>query len=72
MTIVYPDGVPTFTDLLSGRVRNVIVTVRQVHIPENLHVAEDGTDPQYRQRLQSWINGLWDAKDAELSALRKG
>ncbi|WP_298010556.1 acyltransferase [uncultured Aquabacterium sp.] len=72
VTIVYPDGVPTFTDLLSGRVRNVIVTVRQVHIPENLHVAEDGTDPQYRQRLQSWINGLWDAKDAELSALRKG
>jgi 1-acyl-sn-glycerol-3-phosphate acyltransferase len=72
VTIVYPDGVPAFTDLLCGRVRNVIVTVRQVHIPENLHVAEDGTDPQYRQRLQTWINGLWDAKDAELSALRQG
>lgn len=72
VTIVYPDGVPTFTDLLCGRVRHVIVTVRQVHIPENLHVAEDGTDPQYRQRLQTWINGLWDAKDAELSALRQG
>ena len=72
VTIVYPDGVPTFTDLLAGRVRNVTVTVRQVHIPQDLHAAQDGTDPQYRQRLQGWINGLWEAKDAELEALRSG
>ncbi|WP_294635804.1 acyltransferase [uncultured Aquabacterium sp.] len=72
VTIDYPDGVPTFTDLMAGRVHNVTVTIRQVHIPEDLHAAEDGTDAQYRQRLQAWINGLWDAKDAELSSLRAG
>jgi 1-acyl-sn-glycerol-3-phosphate acyltransferase len=70
VTIVYPNGVPEFSDLMCGRVREVIVTVRQVPIPADLHVAEDGTDSAYRQRLQAWINALWDAKDREISAIK--
>lgn len=71
VTIVYPQGVPTFSDLMTGRLSEVIVTVRQVHIPQDLHVAEDGTDAAYRQRLQAWINGLWEAKDQEITSLLK-
>ena len=71
VTIVYPDGVPSFTDLMCGRVRRVVVTVRQVHIPDDLHATE-GPDAAYRQRLQGWVNGIWDAKDAEIEALLKG
>jgi 1-acyl-sn-glycerol-3-phosphate acyltransferase len=71
VTIVYPEGVPEFSDLMRGQLREVIVTIRQVHIPADLHVADDGTDAAYRQRLQAWINGLWEAKDREITSLQK-
>jgi 1-acyl-sn-glycerol-3-phosphate acyltransferase len=71
VTIVYPDGVPSFTDLMVGRVPSVIVKVRQIHIPDDLHLADGATDNAHRQRLQVWVNGLWEVKDAEIEALSR-
>lgn len=68
VTILYPNGVPTFMDLLTGRIDEVVVTVRQLPIPKELLVNEQGK-PADRAVLQRWINGLWEAKDAEIGAL---
>ncbi|MDE2402362.1 MAG: acyltransferase [Burkholderiales bacterium] len=68
VTIVYPDGVPTFTDLICGKLHHVIVDVRQIQIPTDLKT-DPGNDPTYRARLQTWINGLWAAKDRHLDEL---
>ncbi|RZI81925.1 MAG: acyltransferase [Rubrivivax sp.] len=68
VTIVYPQGVPTFTDLICGRLSEVIVDVRQIQIPQDLKV-DSGTDANYRSRLQSWVNGLWAEKDRRLEEL---
>lgn len=69
ITIVYPKAVPTFWDLLSGRVEDVIVTVREVQIPRSLQVVEDSAAPAYRSELQAWVHELWARKDAEITAL---
>ena len=69
VTIVYPRGVPTFWDLLSGRVDDVIVKVREVKIPAEFTAADAVSQPDYRRRLQVWVNELWLQKDAELKGL---
>ncbi|HYR24501.1 MAG TPA: acyltransferase [Aquabacterium sp.] len=69
VTIVYPRGVPTFTDLMTGRLAEVVVTVREVPIPKEVLVDEQG-NPAARATVQTWINGLWEAKDREITELK--
>ena len=71
VTIVYPGGVPTFMDLLTGRIDEVIVTVQQRPIPKALLVDEQGQAAD-RAALQRWINGLWEDKDAEIAQIKAG
>jgi len=68
VTIVYPHGVPTMIDLITGKIEDVIVTVRQVPIPKTLLVNEQGEAPP-RAALQAWINTMWLAKDGEIERL---
>lgn len=69
ITIVYPHGVPTFTDLLMGRVDEVVVNVKEVKIPREMLVDERGQAPS-RATVQTWIQGLWEAKDRELNEIK--
>jgi len=71
VTIVYPKGVPTFTDLLTGRIEDIVVTVRQQPIPKHLLVNAEGR-PADRSKVQAWINGLWQVKDAEIAQILAG
>jgi hypothetical protein len=69
VTIVYPGGVPTFMDLLTGRIDEVIVRVQQRPIPKALLVDEQGRAAD-RAVLQRWVNGLWAEKDAEIAQIK--
>ncbi|HEX5372681.1 MAG TPA: acyltransferase [Aquabacterium sp.] len=71
VTIVYPRGVPTFGDLLKGRVLDVQVQVREVKIPKELTSTDEASNPQYRATLQAWINELWAQKDRDIATLRQ-
>lgn len=71
-TIHYPDGVPTFWDLLCGRVRNVVVRVQLTEIPAEFIGQRYDSDEAYRLKFQQWVNDLWVAKDAELEQLKNG
>jgi 1-acyl-sn-glycerol-3-phosphate acyltransferase len=68
MTIVYPQGIPTFWDFLSGKVHEIIVRVRELEIPNDLRLGNDG-DPAFRARVQTWVNQLWLEKDQCIEAL---
>lgn len=70
VTIVYPDGVPSFADLLSGRVRNVKVHIEEVPIPSTFSQAEGSVGGALRPQLQSWINERWVHKDALIAQMR--
>lgn len=72
VTIDYPAGIPTMVDLLAGRVREVRVRVYASPIPTELRGGDYENDPDYRARFQRWVNGLWQAKDEELRAMRGG
>ena len=72
VTIVYPEGVPTFWDLLSGRVRQVVVRVRELEIPRDLLGGDYEGDPQFRARIQGWVQELWAEKDRRIEALVAG
>jgi 1-acyl-sn-glycerol-3-phosphate acyltransferase len=72
VTIIYPAGVPTFIDLLCGRVADVIVDVKQVKIPAALANSDNAVKPEYRTQLQGWINELWGQKDRRIGQLKAG
>jgi 1-acyl-sn-glycerol-3-phosphate acyltransferase len=62
VTIVYPQGVPSFWDLLCGKVKEIVVRVRELEIPGDLRLGNDG-DPAFRARVEAWVNLIWEEKD---------
>jgi 1-acyl-sn-glycerol-3-phosphate acyltransferase len=69
VTIVYPGGPVGFWDFLCGRMRRVVVEVRQLRIPDELFAGDYENDPAFRKRFQDWIAELWAAKDRRISQL---
>jgi 1-acyl-sn-glycerol-3-phosphate acyltransferase len=72
VTIVYPGGARGFWDLLCGRVRKVIVEVRQLSIPPDLFAGDYENDPVFRKHFQDWIARLWQRKDQRIGELKMG
>jgi 1-acyl-sn-glycerol-3-phosphate acyltransferase len=69
VTIVYPDGVRGFWEFLAGRMRRVIVEVRQLTIPQDLFAGDYEGDPAFRARFQRWVADLWAQKDQRIAEL---
>lgn len=69
VTIVYPDGVPSFGDALAGRTGRVIVEINKQPIPAEFIGEAASRDPQYRSKIQSWLNDVWQAKDQRIAEL---
>lgn len=69
VTIAYPDGAKGQWDFLAGRVRRVIVDVRQLTIPHEFFEGSYADDPDYRRRFHTWIAALWAEKDQRLEAM---
>jgi 1-acyl-sn-glycerol-3-phosphate acyltransferase len=72
VTIYYPGGAPSFSGFLSGRMRDVVVHLRERSIPAELIAGNYGADPEFRARVQQWIGAMWEEKDALLEELRGG
>ena len=69
VTIIYPDGRPTFWDYLSGRVQNVIVRVEKAPIPARLSQGDYMNDAAFKTEFQEWVNTLWQEKDDLITEL---
>jgi hypothetical protein len=69
VTIVYPDGVPTFWQFLCGRLRRVVVRVRRMPVPQHLLGADYGGDAAVREAFGQWVQELWREKDEQITAL---
>jgi 1-acyl-sn-glycerol-3-phosphate acyltransferase len=69
VTIVYPDGAPTFWHLLCGQLDRVIVRVEQRPIPPDLLGGDPVADKALRQRIGQWVEQQWLEKDARIDAL---
>ena len=62
VTLVYPDGVPTFWDFLQGKCPRVIFDTRFRQLPEFTNAREDET--QRKAQIARWVQGVWEDKDA--------
>src|SRR5512133_125417 len=72
VTIVYPEGVPSFWDFLSGKVKQVVVRVRELEIPKDLLVGDYEGDPAFRARMQAWLHEIWTEKDHRIEEIVLG
>ena len=70
VTIVYPGGAGTMLDLVAGRVRDIRVHVRELPIERDLR-GDYEQDAAFRERFQTWINALWQDKDARIGRMRE-
>ena len=71
VTIHYPQGRPTFWDLLSGQVKSVVVRFEKMAIPASFIGKNYDQDDAYRLEFQQWVNQLWEQKDAQLETLKQ-
>ena len=69
LTIVYPNGAPTFWQFLCGRVPTVVVRVRQLPIPAEFCAGDYEGDAAFRAGFHRWLAQLWDDKDRQIDAL---
>ena len=69
ITIVYPDGAPTFWGFLCGRVRRVIVRVSAIDIPRHLLAGDYEGDKTFQGAFQQWVQVLWLEKDEQIDML---
>jgi len=69
LTIVYPDGAPTFGRFLRGEVPRIVVRAQRLPIPREVAQGDYAADPRYRKRVQRWLLELWRHKDAQIDAL---
>tara|TARA_A100001037_G_scaffold81572_1_gene73568 strand:- start:5710 stop:6603 length:894 start_codon:yes stop_codon:yes gene_type:complete len=64
ITIVYPDGTPTFWEFLQGNCTAVNVRIDCYDIPADLREVTD--DSEQRKLLAPWVRDLWQAKDERI------
>lgn len=72
VTIVYPRGVPTFWDLLCGRLDAVIVRVQPRAIPVDLVGVEHASERAHVVKLGRWVEQIWKDKDRLIDELLAG
>lgn len=68
VTIVYPAGRPSMSDLVAGRIRDIRVHVRERSLGAQLR-GDYERDEAFRARFQAWVNQLWRDKDALIDQL---
>lgn len=69
VTIVYPDGAKGFWDFLCGRMRHVVVEVRELQLPAGVQVDGYENDAQVRASFQRWVAELWSQKDRRIGEI---
>jgi len=72
VTIVYPDGAPTFWQFLCGRMPRVMVRARQLPIPHEFCNGDYEGDVEFRGSFHRWLETLWEEKDEQIDALLRG
>lgn len=71
MTIVYPDGVPTYGDLWKGNIKRLGVDVRHIKMPDALFMAiQNGgyeNDETVKAQMFDWVEDIWQQKDQRIT-----
>lgn len=73
ITIVYPDGIPNYSDLWKGNIKRLGVDVRHIEIPPALFSAiQNGNyekDETVKQQFFAWLDEIWQQKDLRMDKM---
>lgn len=69
VTVFYPDGIPTFWDLMTGRVRSVRIEVDARPVEDWIVAGDYENDRDHRRRFHRWLTDMWQSKDRRLAEL---
>lgn len=73
MTLAYPDGVPTYSDLWQGNLTRLAVDIRPLSMPDDLlddiKQGKYDHDNAVKQSLYQWLDDVWQAKDARITQM---
>ncbi len=69
VTIVYPQGVVSFWQAFCGRMSSVVMDVVPLEIPSEFLKGDYLNDEEFRPKIQSWLNELWQKKDQKISKI---
>ena len=71
VTIVYPENEPPvqFWDLLTGNIPCITVRVKVLPIPKDIVGVNYEEDKAFREKIQQWVNQLWQEKDNRIEAI---
>lgn len=72
VTLVYPDGAPSFWRFACGQVPRIVVRLQRLPLPAELRRDDGQLDAALRRRVQRWLLELWQAKDERIGALLDG
>ncbi len=71
MTIVYPDGAPSYGDLWKGNIKRLGVDVRHIAMPDALFTAiQNGgyeNDEAIKAQMFEWVEHIWQKKDQRIA-----
>ena len=71
VTIVYPDGVQEFWDMCCGKLKHVIIEVRERAVDEWMTAGDYTADREYRARFHTWLSSVWQEKDQQIKTMSK-
>lgn len=69
MTIVYPDGIPKYSDFWKGKVKRIGIDIHFEHIPTELLTGDYHQNPIIKEKMYAWIDHLWQQKDAKIATI---
>ena len=70
MTIVYPDGVPGYSEFWLGEVPRIAVNLRKIDIPAWVLTGNYEDDARFREQFQQWVDQLWAEKDQLIEQMK--
>lgn len=69
ITIVYPDGIPTFWDFTRGRVHKIIVDFDVLPITDSIK-GDYFNNSADKKNFYIWLNDLWQKKDKKIKDIK--
>lgn len=62
ITLIYPNSKHPMIDMLSGRMKDIIIDVKTLEVNQDV-IGDYFEDDKFKHRFQAWLNKLWEAKD---------
>ncbi|MCS2610661.1 acetyltransferase [Halomonas dongshanensis] len=69
VTLSYANPKPSFWGFLCGKEQAILLRARKLEVPAWMLEANYHEKAQHKERFHSWINSLWQEKDAQLERL---